>query len=130
MKKKVDPNKAANTPGLNIDSVKPSFFLPAIKGGVSGCVNCGYTDDILPLDTRLYSGFGGWVISKNGFQFFRENANSEYDNSKPLSNIELIAKKEPNSDWRAHLDLPMRSATYQRQGDNKWILVERGEGFA
>ncbi|MBN2744502.1 MAG: hypothetical protein JXR39_11475 [Marinilabiliaceae bacterium] len=117
-------------PALGLHSVKPSFFLPAIKGGVAGCLNCGYTDDILPLDTKLYSSFGGWMISKNGIQFFREKANVEYDNSKPLSAIELIAKEEPQSDWRAHLDLPLRSATYQRQGDNNWILVERGEGFA
>ena len=117
-------------PQLHKHSVKPSFFLPPIAGGVSGCLNCGYTEDILPMKTRLYQGFGGWHISKNGEYFFSEDVNKEYDEAKTLSYIERMAKLEPECDWRAHLDLPLRSAVYQRQGKSKWVLVERGRGFA
>ena len=113
-----------------IHSVKPSFLLPPIAGGVSGCLNCGYTEDILPMKTKLYNGFGGWVITKNGEHYFSEDVNKEYDEAKTLSYIERMAKLEPECDWRANLNLPLRSAVYQRHGKSKWVLVERGQGFA
>jgi hypothetical protein len=49
---------------------------------------------------------------------------------KSFRGFEEIAKKDPDHDWRHNLDLPLRSADYQRHGDGKWILLERGEGFA
>lgn len=112
------------------DISKPSFYLQPIEGGVSGCLNCGYTESVLPMRTRLYQGFGGWYISKNGQDFFSEDVNKEHNEAKTLSHIERIAKLEPECDWRAHLDLALRSAVYQRQGKSKWVLVERGNGFA
>lgn len=113
-----------------IHSVKPSFLLPPIAGGISGCLNCGYTEDILPMKTKLYNGFGGWDITKNGEHYFSEDVNKEYDGAKTLSYIERMAKLEPECDWRANLNLPLRSAVYQRHGKSKWVLVERGQGFA
>lgn len=104
--------------------------LPAIEGGLSGCLNCGYPEDELSLDTRLYSGFGGWDITKDGTHFFSESNDKEYDESKPLKDIECLAKLEPKCDWRANLNLPLRNAVYQRQGEGKWVLVEQGQGFA
>lgn len=113
-----------------IHSVKPSFLLTPIAGGVSGCLNCGYTEDILPMKTKLYNGFGGWDITKNGEHYFSEDVNKEYGEAKTLSYIERMAKLEPECDWRANLNLPLRSAVYQRHGKSKWVLVERGQGFA
>jgi hypothetical protein len=43
---------------------------------------------------------------------------------------ENAARKDPNHDWRAECLLPMREATYQRQGKNEWVLVASGMGFA
>jgi hypothetical protein len=113
-----------------IQNVKPSFLLPPIAGGVSGCLNCGYTEDVLPMRIRLYNGFGGWSITKNGEYYFSEDVDKEFDEAKTLSYIERRAKLEPECDWRAHLDLPLRSAVYQKHGKSKWVLVERGQGFA
>jgi len=114
---------------LNTPHVKRSL-LQAIKGGVSGCLNCGYTEDVLPMKTKLYNGFGGWTITKDGELYFSESVDNEYDNAKTLSYIERKAKLEPECDWRANLDLPLRSAVYQRHGKSKWVLVKRGHGFA
>ena len=105
-------------------------LLPPIKGGISGCLLCGYTRDLLPMKTKLYYGFGGWTITKDGELFFMEDSNKEFDEAKTLSYIERKARLEPECDWRAHLDLPLRSAVYQRHGKSKWVLVERGQGFA
>jgi hypothetical protein len=52
-----------------------------------------------------------------------------WDEAQELSAFEEIAKKVPDHDWRHHLDLPLRSAVYQRHDDGKWVLIERGEGF-
>ena len=101
-----------------------------INGGFSGCLNCGHTHEVLPMRTRLYMSMGGWIITKDGKCYFIEDSHKEYYEAKTLSYIERRAKLEPDCDWRAHLDLPLRSAVYQRHGKSKWILVERGQGFA
>jgi len=110
---------------------KPNIeLLPPIKGGVSGCLNCGYTASILPMRTRLYYSFGGWTITRNGEPFFMDIVERRFDKYKTLTFIEKQARLDPTNDWRAELNLPLRSATYQRQGNNWWVLVERGRGFA
>lgn len=103
-------------------------MLSQVKGGVAGCLNCVYT--VLPMRTRLYNGFGGWMITKDDKTFFIEESDKEFDEARTLSYIERKAKLEPFCDWRAILNLPLRSAVYQRQGKSKWVLVERGNGFA
>ncbi len=110
--------------------MKKVKLLPPIKGKHIGCLNCGGTEQKIPMRTRLYYGFGGWMITKNGKLFFMEENDREFSKCKTLSYIERRAKLEPNNDWRAHLDLPLRSAVYQRHGDSKWMLVESGIGFA
>jgi len=128
MNEQTKPNE---TPIAGYLAVNGSFqLLPPLKGGVSGCLNCGYTESKLEMRTRLYNGFGGWSITKNGEFYFAEDARLEFDECRTLSYIERRAKLEPDCDWRANLDLPLRSAVYQRQGKSKWILVERGQGFA
>lgn len=105
-------------------------LLPTIKGGYSGCLICGNVKEILPMRTRLHNSFGGWIITKNGKFYFREDSKVEYDKVKTLSYIERRAKLDPDNDWRAELDLPLRSAVYQRQGKSRWVLVKKGQGFA
>jgi len=104
--------------------------LKPIQGGISGCLNCGYTGSILPMRTRLYNSFGGYMIIKDGELFFMENVKTEYEDCKTLIYIENRAKLQPESDWRVILDLPLRSAEYQRQDKSKWVLIKRGNGFA
>lgn len=52
----------------------------------------------------------------------------EYPNN--LSTIEKMARKEPHKDWRIELIETFSSYTYQRQGRNKWLLIEIGKGWA
>lgn len=95
-----------------------------------GCLNCGGTEDILSMDTVLYNSFGGWKITKNGELFFEEDMDKEWLKNKKMNEIEQIAKKDPDNDWRAIVYLPLRGATYQRYADNKWVCIESNEGFA
>lgn len=99
-----------------------------------GCLNCGGTEQILGLETRLYNGFGGWSITKDGKLYFEESPllseEKKWNEWKQLKEIEKEAKKDPNHDWRAIFDLALRGGQYQRHGDNKWVLIESNRGFA
>ena len=101
-----------------------------IKGGIGGCLHCGYTESVLPMRTRLYNSFGGYMITKYGELYFMENSQKEFHDNKTLIYIENRAKLQPDADWRCILDLPLRSAEYQRQGKSKWVLIKKGQGFA
>ena len=105
-------------------------LLKPIQGGHGGCLCCPSTKKLLRMRTRLYNSFGGWTITRNGKLYFTEDSDKEFDETKTLSYIERRAKLEPLKDWRAILDLPLRSAEYQRQGKSKWVLVKKGIGFA
>ena len=104
--------------------------LKPIKGKHIGCLNCGGNDQKLPMRTRLYNGFGGWSITKDGKYYFTEKMDLDFDKNKTLSYIERRAKSEPESDWRAIVFLALRGATYQRQGKSNWVLVKENKGFA
>ncbi len=103
--------------------------LKPLDSTIIGCLNCGHTPAILKFNTRLYHGFGGWLITKDKELYFMEDSDKEYNESKTLMYIENRAKLQPNCDWRALIDLPLRDAEYQRQ-DGKWVLIRTGMGFA
>lgn len=103
--------------------------LKPLDSTIIGCLNCGHTPGILKLNTRLYHGFGGWSIYKDGTLIFQDDSDKEWHEYKTLMFIENKAKLKPNCDWRAKIFLPLREAEYQRQ-DGKWILVKTGMGFA
>jgi hypothetical protein len=105
---------------IKLDPIEPHYV---------GCLCCAGAGTELPMGTVLYSGFGGWRIEKNGEVFFEDESNKGWEDFKKLSEIEDVASKEPDEDWRAICDTPLHGETYQRQ-EGKWVLVEQNEGFA
>lgn len=87
------------------------------------------TEILASLKTKIYNGFGGWRIKKDNKVFYEGNPRGEWESFPTLMKFELAARKSPG-DWKAHVDLPLRSACYQRQGKNRWVLIESGMGFA
>jgi len=104
--------------------------LKPLKGRIAGCLNCGYTEGKALMDTKIIAGFGDAVIKKDGKQIYQAPYDLEWKDAKTLQTFENMAKKDPNHDWRYWLFLPLREAEYQRQGDNNWVLVRVGQGFA
>ena len=50
---------------------KKSWWKPPIESkGTVACLCCGEAAEILPMETKLYGGYGGWNIVKNGKQEF------------------------------------------------------------
>jgi hypothetical protein len=101
-----------------------------IDGTSYTCLNCAVDDSVLPMRTRIIAGFGSAVITKNDEVYYSAPMDLEWDKAKTLIIFEKAARKYPDADWRYELDLPLRSAIYQRHGKNKWCLIEKGLGFA
>jgi len=103
-----------------------------IKSTHVGCLCCPDNLQLLAMRTRLYNGFGGYHVTKDGEHYFSADPSKDipFENNKTLSYIERRAKLEPEADWRVHLNLPLRAGVWQRHGKSKWVLIEEGEGFA
>ena len=108
---------------------------PELKPHI-GCACCGCgemkqgkKEITASLETRIYNGFGGWSIHKDGKLVYEGNSQGEWESFPTLRHFELMARKSPG-DWRANCVLPLREAYYQRQGLNRWVLIKSGEGFA
>lgn len=93
-----------------------------------GCLNCPPVESIAPMDMLIAVGFGSAMVTCGHKVIFMEM----YDDTEfhTLAEFEEMAKKDPNHDWRVSLNAPLRSREYQRQGDNNWVLIASGEGFA
>ena len=94
-----------------------------------GCLNCPQSEDYLALDTVLYNGFGGYSVFKNRKHFWSGDMNGEWDSFPTLRKFENIARKE-KARWEIKLDNPLRGATWLREGNDKWTLIETDQGFA
>lgn len=104
-------------------------YLPAIKGGPAGCLNCGYAHATLPLSAYIAVGFGDAHVSKNGKIVWREEPSAK--RWPRVRRFELMARRaHRRQDWRIVMDGPLHGETWQRQGKNHWVLVERNQGFA
>lgn len=101
-----------------------------IKGGMKTCSHCGIVEEILSLDTPIVAGFGEAKIMKDDIVVYNEAPNTDFFDAPLLSSFEKLAKKEPDKDWRYILNLPLRSAVYQRHDNDTWVLIEKGIGFA
>jgi hypothetical protein len=105
-------------------------IMKSIKGGHGGCSNCGEQLEVLPLETVICVGFGYAALEKDKEVVFCEDSTMELDECMTVSQAEELAMKEPDSDWRIHLVAPLSERHYQRQGVGKWVLYEKGQGFA
>jgi hypothetical protein len=103
--------------------------MKKIKHYRGGCLCCPSTEDLLPLDTVLYNGFGGYQVQKNGKVFYQGKPDEEWGDYKKLNVFEKLARKEKGK-WEIILNNPLRGATWRRKGKNEWILVETNQGFA
>lgn len=104
--------------------------LPPIKGGYGGCLNCGYVYDVAPEGMLIAVGFGEAVVKKDGAIVYDENCCEDEQDFWTLEDAENAAKEDPDHDWRILLDAPLSMREYQRQGENEWVLVNKGIGFA
>lgn len=82
------------------------------------------------LDTLFYNGFGGWHVEKDGKLIYQGPNDMKWEDYSILQEFEDQARGDPDHDWRAILETPLRDAVYQRQDKDEWILISSGPGFA
>jgi hypothetical protein len=103
--------------------------LPAVEGSVA-CLTCGcgaQTD--LEPDRRICVGFGSAGYSKDGKALWDEQG-EEYDDCPSVADVEALAVADPDHGWRIYFYAPLYESEYQRQGEGRWVLVRKGQGFA
>jgi hypothetical protein len=105
--------------------------LAPIEGGHGGCLCCGYQYDHLPMDSLIAVGFGYARVTKGTETVYDEmDTDGEEESLWTAQKAEDEAVKAPDHDWRIHLVAPLSERHYQRQGDDLWVLYEKGIGFA
>jgi hypothetical protein len=103
--------------------------LPPYEGMVhQGCLSCPPVLPIAELDTPVCVGFGLAQITKDDEVIYQDMSIAE--EVPTLQEFEDTAQRDPDHDWRLLLEAPLRSREYQRQGFEKWVLIDSGMGFA
>lgn len=93
-----------------------------------GCLHADPVEKTAPMDMLIAVGFGVAQVTRGKRVVFSE----KYDDKEyhTLAEFEAMAEKDPEHDWRVLLHAPLRSSEYQRQGKDRWVLINSGPGFA
>jgi len=106
-----------------------SAHLPPVEGGPNPCLHCPPIGGTLGMGRTIAVGFGEAHLSRDDHLIYREPQSDEGD-YWTVQQAEDVAVADPDHDWRIVLDGPLHGETYQRQGPDRWVLVDRNEGFA
>jgi hypothetical protein len=111
----------------------PFEKLSAVEGSIA-CLTCGCgaRSDLDP-ERVIAVGFGSAGYSKDGKNLWSEDEVDRDDEKAEfpqVKDVEAMAVKDPDHDWRIYFYAPLYEAEYQRQGDGVWVLVRKGDGFA
>lgn len=96
-----------------------------------GCLNCSSAALKAPMEMMIAVGFGSAIVFKDGKPIYDGEADlHKTGKAKKVRYFEMLARKEPDHDWRIENHGPMHGETFQRQGKNNWVCIESNEGFA
>jgi hypothetical protein len=86
--------------------------------------------EMLPLDARIGVGFGVAQLLRDGEVVWEEHIRMAWEELKTVAEAESMAAADPEHDWRVLMYGPLSGATWQRQDVERWVLVEKNQGFA
>lgn len=101
-----------------------------IEGGTNPCPHCPPIPTQATMDKLICVGFGCAQVQRDGKTVMDGERWTEGDGFLRFSDAEAKAAADPDHDWRVILNGPLHGETYQRQGPEQWICIERNEGFA
>lgn len=108
-------------------STQPVGPRPMVAPSTGGCALCSPVAQELPLDAELDVGFGSTALLVD------RSVTELHALTQPcrtLADVERIAARQPQRNWRLRFITPLRASVFQRQGPGRWVLVESGPGFA
>jgi hypothetical protein len=110
----------------------PDGMVPAWPGSLmGGCLCCGPRPEVLALDSNPHPGFGGLTLYRDGeFVQAPDISRDEEVEAYCVQDHEDIAAGDPDHDWRIRIDAPMWDGVFQRHSEGRWVLIEKGIGFA
>lgn len=86
------------------------------------------------MDKVICVGFGEAQVLRNGIVVLDgEKICATAEGPEDLATFadaEKLAQADPNQDWRIVLNAPLHGETYQRQGEETWVVIEENQGFA
>ncbi len=103
---------------------------PIVEGGPNPCANCPPIPTQAPMHKLICVGFGCAELQRDGQCVLDGEALSHEDRPPTFADAEILAVADPDHDWRVVLQGPLHGETYQRQGVEMWVLIERNAGFA
>jgi hypothetical protein len=83
-----------------------------------------------PMDDVIAVGFGHAGLTRDGKEVYQEPQGDDGEDPMTGAQAEAMAAENPHHDWQITLVAPLYDRTYQRQGIRKWVLIEKGPGFA
>lgn len=104
-------------------------FLPPFEGVIhQGCLRAPRIEGLASMGLMICVGFGIAQITKDDEIIYSDM--SIADDVPLLEDFEGMAQQSPDHDWRLLLEAPLRGREYQRQGFEKWVLIDSNMGFA
>lgn len=91
------------------------------------CVCPPVAPELFPPDGIVAVGFGAAYVARDGQSVWRET------DDEPMmtgSMAEEMAALDPLHEWKICLYGPLASSVYRREAPGRWVLIEKGEGFA
>lgn len=92
---------------------------PALPGGYN-----------LDAESIIAVGFGSANCTKGTEVIYSEDMIPDGGEYATCGDMEKLAAADPDHDWQISYYGPLSEAVYQRHGDNQWVLVQKGQGFA
>lgn len=100
-----------------------------IEGGANPCFNCPPIPTQAPMEKLIAVGFGCAIVTRDG-EMVLDGEHPPSEEYVTFAEAEGMAAIDPDHDWRVVLHGPLHGETYQRQGTEQWVCIERNEGFA
>jgi len=96
-----------------------------------GCPHCSTAALKAPMGMIICVGFGAAYATKDG-ELIYDGEDDLRNGKEPLvvKDIEAMAAKDPDHDWRITKEGPLHGETFQRHGVENWVCIESNPGFA
>lgn len=102
---------------------------PLILHVTTTCETRNPLGSVLALDHVIGVGFGRAEVCCNG-ESVLDGEGYEREDWLTVAEAEEAAKANPLGRWTIEIDAPLWSAKWERQGPERWVCVDAGEGFA